>query len=406
MKKFSFSRLRRKSKKEKAKEEEAKKAAEAAAAAETQPEAGADAAAAAADTGAGVLATKGVKFEATAGGGGAGGALVKSGEAVDVDAMALEFGEELRLEMNADGQLSRSDIERHMPELAYVPKGADAAAAAGGGGGRSAEDAYVMAAYSRQAGSSGHATSAVVERPKVNVALPYAAIEVVFNPTNLWVSCQNLDTIGRNPPPPGVNHLDPAAMWYDFDRDDHWRPFVSKAMTALNLEGCPPAAFYQPSRLAGRLADDRLRGIEKLIDQEIRYQVQVARNNEKQEFNQVRELVQQLEGALAILERQKGSDPTAADDFARWKQQMTDKLPPRSEFKGRPTNFAYVDAKRVRKHLFSKNTYHTLKGDLEYIVVVKCFGYYGGICSLWVYYGVLDRNLGATETKTAKERFS
>ena len=42
--------------------------------------------------------------------------------------MALEFGEELRLEMNADGQLSRSDIERHMPELAYVPKGADAAA--------------------------------------------------------------------------------------------------------------------------------------------------------------------------------------------------------------------------------------------------------------------------------------
>ena len=160
------------------------------------------------------------------------------------------------------------------------------------------------------------------------------------------------------------------------------------------------------SRLAGRLADDRLRGIEKLIDQEIRYQVQVARNNEKQEFNQVRELVQQLEGALAILERQKGSDPTAADDFARWKQQMTDKLPPRSEFKGRPTNFAYVDAKRVRKHLFSKNTYHTLKGDLEYIVVVKCFGYYGGICSLWVYYGVLDRNLGATETKTAKERFS
>ena len=60
----------------------------------------------------------------------------------------------------------------------------------------------------------------------------------------------------------------------------------------------------------------------------------------------------------------------------------------------------------MRKHLFSKNTYHTLKGDLEYIVVVKCFGYYGGICSLWVYYGVLDRNLGATETKTAKERFS
>lgn len=64
----------------------------------------------------------------------------------------------------------------------------------------------------------------------------------------------------------------------------------------------------------------------------------------------------------------------------------------RSRFKGRMINYAYTDAKRIRKHLLSVCNYHASKEDgLEFLVAVKCFGYQGGVVSVWVYYGLLDK---------------
>tara|TARA_B100000787_G_scaffold148315_1_gene119743 strand:- start:357 stop:545 length:189 start_codon:yes stop_codon:yes gene_type:complete len=55
-------------------------------------------------------------------------------------------------------------------------------------------------------------------------------------------------------------------------------------------------------------------------------------------------------------------------------------------------NYAYTDAKRIRKHLLSVCNYHASKEDgLEFLVAVKCFGYQGGVVSVWVYYGLLDK---------------
>ena len=67
-------------------------------------------------------------------------------------------------------------------------------------------------------------------------------------------------------------------------------------------------------------------------------------------------------------------------------------LPHRSRFKGQMINYAYTDEKKIRKHLLMTRNYHQSKEEgLEFLVAVKCFGYAGGVGSVWVYYAVLDK---------------
>ena len=55
-------------------------------------------------------------------------------------------------------------------------------------------------------------------------------------------------------------------------------------------------------------------------------------------------------------------------------------------------NYAYTDEKKIRKHLLMKRDYHQSKEEgLEFLVAVKCFGYAGGVVSVWVFYAVLDK---------------
>ena len=71
---------------------------------------------------------------------------------------------------------------------------------------------------------------------------------------------------------------------------------------------------------------------------------------------------------------------------------MKSLVPPKSRFKGRMINYAYTEAKRIRRHLLSTCSYHDSKEDgLEFLVAVKCFGYPGGVISVWVYYALLDK---------------
>ena len=81
---------------------------------------------------------------------------------------------------------------------------------------------------------------------------------------------------------------------------------------------------------------------------------------------------------------------------------MTDKLPPRSSSRG-GRRTAYVDAKRVPAPVLEE---HATRSRAIRYCRRQVLRLLRRDRSLWVYYGVLDRNLGATETKTAKERFS
>ena len=76
-----------------------------------------------------------------------------------------------------------------------------------------------------------------------------------------------------------------------------------------------------------------------------------------------------------------------------WTRQVKDKTPPKSSFRGRAVNYAYTDAKKIRKHLLSKCDYASSREDnLEFLVAVKCFGYHGGVVSVWVYFALLDKS--------------
>ena len=67
-------------------------------------------------------------------------------------------------------------------------------------------------------------------------------------------------------------------------------------------------------------------------------------------------------------------------------------FPHRSRFKGQMINYAYTDEKKIRKHLLGYKNYHQSKEDgLEFLVAVRCFAYPGGVVSVWVYYGMLDK---------------
>ena len=57
-----------------------------------------------------------------------------------------------------------------------------------------------------------------------------------------------------------------------------------------------------------------------------------------------------------------------------------------------PMEFGQLYEKKIRKHLLGYKKYHDSKEEgLEFLVAVKCFGYAGGVVSVWVYYAVLDK---------------
>ena len=73
---------------------------------------------------------------------------------------------------------------------------------------------------------------------------------------------------------------------------------------------------------------------------------------------------------------------------------MQTRLPSGSTFKARAFHFAYTDAKKIRKSLLAQCDYADDTGDgTEFALAVRVFGFPGGICSVWVFYGLIDTNL-------------
>mmetsp|Transcript_29123 Transcript_29123/g.62643 ORF Transcript_29123/g.62643 Transcript_29123/m.62643 type:complete len:82 (+) Transcript_29123:3-248(+) len=67
---------------------------------------------------------------------------------------------------------------------------------------------------------------------------------------------------------------------------------------------------------------------------------------------------------------------------------VKERAPVNSVFSGKAIHYAYTDAKRVRKHLLRQFDDALLKADeVEFVLAVRAFGHYGGVSSLWVYFG-------------------
>ena len=77
-----------------------------------------------------------------------------------------------------------------------------------------------------------------------------------------------------------------------------------------------------------------------------------------------------------------------------WQRDVKSRLPAGSTFKARAFHFAYTDSKRIRKQLLAGVDYAEETGDgTEFALAVRVFAFHGAICSVWVYYGLIDTNL-------------
>jgi len=279
-----------------------------------------------------------------------------------------------------DELLSRNEIFGRFAEVCYHE----------GAGQQEASGSSNARRFARGGAASFPSDELDTSLPRVK--LPYKTVEVIFNHTNLWVS-------------KGV--LDPAQLRYNFKDSACWAPFLSPRMRA---EG-HPEAFYLPRRLASKLPDDRLRAVEHQIMGEIKSHVSLVRGHKHTSMNAHRGMVLQLERALELHEAMSCGDETARESLERWRQAVKDRAPIRSQFHGKAINYAYTDAKRVRKHMLSCFDDHVLQGNsVEFVVVVRCFGYYCAVCSVWVYFGALDNaeraQADAPQTTKASKKMS
>lgn len=255
-----------------------------------------------------------------------------------------------------------------------------------------ANDASVEATAARHdalaAGARGDAAAALRQR----VVLPYASLECLFNHKNLWISTDDsLPTV-----------LDPAELWYDLvehDADDdlssaanvecRWKRYVTKRMENADL----PQPFYTPRPLAPRVPENRLRNMEHQIAEEIKTQLRYVRSKRGSvKINVTKDLEAALCRGLEMQEKQKNGDESAKGERSGWEREVKTKLPIGATLKARAFSYSYHDAKRIRKHLLSQCDYaNETKDGIEYVLAVKAFRYYGGICSVWVYFGLIDK---------------
>ena len=214
-------------------------------------------------------------------------------------------------------------------------------------------------------------------------SLPYGALEAVFNQRNLYV--------------PKFGTLDPAVLRYDFDDDQRWEPLLTNRLIA---QGRPHPA-HEPIRLPPCPDERRLREMERQIRDELVEQVVRARqalNTARPRVNRLVRLVEAIESGLGLFERteaainEPASEPTLEAELDEWRQQVNHATPPGSAVRGRPAHYTYTDAKRIRAHVLSTTRYAGIRrdGPLDYVVGVRCIGFFGGAVSVWVFFGVVD----------------
>jgi len=127
---------------------------------------------------------------------------------------------------------------------------------------------------------------------------------------------------------------------------------------------------------------------------ELKLQIQYSRPGLSTIINKSAELEDTLQRGLELQEAAKMGDEVATRELDSWTKEAKGKMPPGSTFTGRVINYSYTDAKKIRKHLLASTDYASRQDDgTQFALAVKCFGFHGGICSVWVYFGVIDTDL-------------
>ena len=94
---------------------------------------------------------------------------------------------------------------------------------------------------------------------------------------------------------------------------------------------------------------------------------------------------------LELHESRRRGDEDVAEKISQWEREVKVRLPAGSTLSARAFNYSYTDAKKIRKHLLQSATYAKNQGDgIEFTIAVKAFAFHGGICSVWVYFGLID----------------
>uniref|UniRef100_A0A7S2CR31 C2 domain-containing protein n=1 Tax=Haptolina brevifila TaxID=156173 RepID=A0A7S2CR31_9EUKA len=296
------------------------------------------------------------------------------------------WAEDLLEEFNKDDLLSTLEVEHSMEEVQWFD-GEEMSMEASSAS-EAATELRQMRELARQEAKEAEQKEDLEDGPsgRKRVVLPYGVLECVFNHENLWVSTEtNYSKV-----------LDPANLTYDFDdpKDQKWLPFVIAPMEK-------PKAFYTSSgqRLAAKVPNERLRNMEQQILQEVKSQLFTIRQTKAPApINRSDELIKTLERGLGIYEDiEQGDKETEAAKRAElggWTRDLKGRLPPNSKFTGTPFHYAYTDPKRIRRNLLSAVSYaETNDEGIEFVVAVKAFAFHGSICSVWVYFGMIDTNL-------------
>jgi len=322
---------------------------------------------------------------------------VRSG--VKTDAALVDAGFADLEDVMSDQTLSRADIEGQISEVVfYDDEELEQMRAMGAGVGLDGDELMVkskgvsgesewdaeqgmLARRAREEAISGGTSDLDPDLPRVQ--LPYATIECIFNHKQLWISTNA--ELSRP--------LAPDLLVYDLPEQSnkHWEAFVEKREQNQGL----PKPFYTPRRLAAKVAVDRLRNMDAQILGEIMSQITLLRSNKLSTvINKSTELVQSLNKGLELQEAKRMGDPKAPERLSTWEREVKTRLPAGSTLKARAFNYAYTDAKKIRKHLLQSENYAEDQSDgIEFAVAVKTFAFHGGICSVWVYYGLIDTDL-------------
>ena len=135
--------------------------------------------------------------------------------------------------------------------------------------------------------------------------------------------------------------------------------------------------------------------MEEQIRGEIDSQVKLLRSTKTATIiNKSQELVNCLDRGLQLQEAHRMGDETSKPELSRWQRDVKARLPAGSTFTAKAFNYAYTDAKRIRKHMLANVNYANDTSDgIEFALAVKVFALHGGVCSVWVYFGVIDTNL-------------
>ena len=111
-------------------------------------------------------------------------------------------------------------------------------------------------------------------------------------------------------------------------------------------------------------------------------------------INKSTELVNSLSRGLDLHEADRTGDKGAKKDLENWQRDVKSRMPSGSTLALKAFNYAYTDAKRIRKHLLSVCDYASRQDDgIEFVLATKAYAFHSGICSVWVYFGLINTQL-------------